>query len=530
MIIYQVYPRSFKDTNADGIGDLAGITEKLPYISKLGVDAVWISPFVQSPQKDFGYDVSDYRAIDSRFGTMADFKKLIKRAHGLGLKVLMDQVWCHCSDRHPWFLESRQSRDNARADWFVWAEPKRDGTPPNNWLAYFGGPAWDWEAARGQYYFHQFLPSQPTFNLRNPAVRKALLDIGRYWLKLGVDGFRLDAVHTGFADPKLRNNPARPADMPVAPDVPKNIPQARQIRSRSEGHADTVPFLEEARKLSDKFDAILLGEVAGENPYQRVALYTKGKRLHMAYNFGLLAAPPDAKSFKESVVEGEKGSHGEQGGHFAYALSNHDVRRVATRWSKGLKPERVAKMALLFGLSMPGTYCMYQGEELGLPESDVPFAQMQDPFGIAFYPRFKGRDGCRTPFPWSRSAPQAGFSKGKNLWLPLNEAHRALAVDVQERDHNSTLAFARRLVKWRKENSALAKGKFKAVNTKGDVIAFERVAEDQRVLAVFNFGKRAATFALPKGAWSRMHSVGANLRGHTLVIQPMGGAVLTPKT
>jgi alpha-glucosidase len=440
----------------------------------------------------------------------------------------MDQVWCHCSDRHAWFAQSRQSRDNARADWFVWAPPKADGTPPNNWLSYFGGPAWTWEASRGQYYFHQFLTSQPTFNLRHPGVRKALLDVGRFWLKLGVDGFRLDAVHTGFADPQLRNNPARPADMPVAPDVPSNIPQARQIRSRSEGHADTIPFLEDVRAMADRYNAVLLGEVSGENPYQRVALYTAGKRLHMAYNFGLLAAPPDAKSFKESVVQGEQGRHGEQGGHFAYALSNHDVRRVATRWSKGLNTGRVAKMALLFGMCLPGTYCMYQGEELGLPESDVPFDLMQDPFGLAFYPRFKGRDGCRTPFPWSRSASQGGFSKAKNTWLPFEDAHRALAVDVQERDHNSMLHFARRLIMWRKTASALKGGTFKPVSTKGNLIAFERANKQQRLLAVFNFGKTPLRFELPKGAWTRVHSVGAAIRGKALILSPMSGAVLTP--
>jgi alpha-glucosidase len=521
MLIYQIYPRSFKDTNNDGIGDLNGITEKLPYVAKLGADAVWISPFVKSPQKDFGYDVSDYREIDPLFGTMADFKKLVKRAHALGLKVLMDQVWCHCSDQHPWFKASRISRDNPKADWFVWADATPDGRAPNNWLSYFGGQAWTWDTHRQQYYFHQFLSSQPTFNLRHKEVRKALLGVGRFWLELGVDGFRLDAVHTGFADPQLRSNPARPKTMPVAPDVPDNIPQARQIRSRSEAHVDTLPFLEDVRKLADKYDALLLGEVSGEDPYERVAQYTRGRRLHMAYNFGLLKDPPDAKMFRDTVVNGERTK---EGGNFCYALSNHDVRRVATRYGKNRAA--TARTALLFGLTLPGTYCMYQGEELGLPEANVPYEQMRDPFGLAFYPKFKGRDGCRTPFPWKSTAPQAGFSKGKHTWLPLEAKHRALAVDVQEAEKKSILHFSRRLIAWRKHHPALQGDGFRPSKTTDSVIAYERIAPGARLRCVFNFGAKPARFTLPAGKWQMEQSAGATLKGKTVLLPAMSGAAL----
>jgi alpha-glucosidase len=519
MLIYQVYPRSFKDSGKDGVGDLRGITEKLPYIQRLGMEAVWISPFVRSPQKDFGYDVSEYCAIEPMFGDLSDFKKLVSRAHGLGLKVIMDQVWCHCSAQHAWFKESRASRDNKRANWFIWANSKPDGGPPNNWVSYFGGAAWTWDTHRRQYYFHQFLSSQPTFNLRHLPVRRALLDIGRFWTKLGVDGFRLDAVHTGFADPLLRNNPPRPANMPVAPDVPVDIPQARQIRKYSEGHIDTLKFLEELRVFANRTNTYLLGEVSGENPFERAALYTQGKRLHEAYNFGLLKGRPDAASFFTSVVKGEKEK---ADGNFCYALSNHDVMRTASRWGKGS-----AKAALLFGLTLPGSYCLYQGEELGLQESNVPFEKMQDPFGLAFYPRFKGRDGCRTPMPWKSGEKNGGFSKADSCWLPFDEKHRPLAVDVQEQDKNSTLHFTRKIIKWRKSCKALQNnGHFNALSTRGDVIGFTRGEGKDTLFCLFNTGQKPAQFSLPEGKWQVEQAVGARLKGRRLNLPAMSGAVV----
>jgi alpha-glucosidase len=512
MIIYQVYPRSFLDTNGDGIGDLAGITEKLPYIARLGVDAVWISPFVASPQKDFGYDVSDYCAVDPLFGTLADFKKLTARAHALGLKIIMDQVWCHCSSRHLWFKESRQSRDNPKADWFIWRESKKDGTVPNNWLSYFGGSAWTWETGRQQYYFHQFLTSQPTFNLRNKAVRKALLDVGRFWLELGVDGFRLDALHTGFADPKFRDNPARPKTMPPEPDVPVDIPQARQIRHFSEGHKDTLGFLEEIRRVANRYDAWLLGEVSGENGYARAAQYTKGQRLHSAYSFGLLKGRPDAKRFNETVVFAEKAK---SKSHLTYSQSNHDVVRVASRWKD-------PKLALLFGLTLPGHYCLYQGEELGLPESNVPHEKMVDPFGLAFYPKFKGRDGARTPMPWKGKAKNGGFSNTPP-WLPFERAHARLAVDAQEKDKNSTLLFARALVSWCKMQPALEADGFRALPSRGGLIAFERYGGGQTLRIFFNLGSRPLLVALEGRV---VYKVKAKQKGQKIILPPMSGILL----
>ncbi len=536
MIIYQIYPRSFRDSSGNGIGDLRGAAEKLPYVAKLGVDAVWLSPFQRSPQKDFGYDVSDYCDVDPRFGTMDDFRAFLHKAHALGLKVLIDQVWCHCSDRHPWFEESRQSRGNEKADWFVWTDPREDGSPCNNWRAYFGGSAWAWEGQRGQYYFHQFLVSQPTFNLRHPAVRRALLDVGRFWLEMGVDGFRMDAVHTGFADPELRDNPPRPRNLPLPPDLQPGTPQAHQIRLNSEGHPDTLPFLEELRSLTDEYGAVLLGEVSGEDPFARAALYTRGKRLHMAYNFGLLAGPPGADYFRNSVAAGEASK---DGGNYCYALSNHDVKRVVSRYRATL-PEgnavplaRIARAALLFGLTLPGTYCLYQGEELGLQESVVPYESLQDPFGIAFYPRFVGRDGCRTPMPWKRTARNGGFSRAKTCWLPFDEAQRPFAVDAQA-GADSTLRFARALIKWRRTHPALAGDGFHALETTGHVIAYQRHASGpalstslrQKLLCMFNFGGEDATLELPPGKWRPVHKAGAVRQDKIIHLPPMSGMVL----
>jgi alpha-glucosidase len=530
MLIYQIYPRSFKDSNADGIGDLKGILEKIPYIARLGVDAIWISPFVRSPQKDFGYDVSDYCDVDPLFGTLADFKQVLAHAHKHHIKVIMDQVWCHCSDKHAWFIESRSSSKNSKADWFIWADAKPDGSPPNNWLSYFGGGAWAWDTTRQQYYFHQFLESQPTFNLRNTQLRKMIMQTGKFWLDMGVDGFRLDAIHTGFADPALRNNPARPKGMAVAPDVPKDIPQARQIRLHSEGHKDTLQFLEELRKLTDKYGAVLLGEVNGENPLARAALYTGKKRLHMAYTFSLLKQKPDAYFFAQTVTKAEATKNKDS--KFCYTLSNHDVMRVASRWhnTDGGGTDQAARTALLFGLALPGSYCIYQGEELGLPEADVPYDKMVDPFGLAFYPKFKGRDGCRTPMPWSKWASNGGFSLARQTWLPFNEGHRALAVDVQEQNKTSMLYFTRRMIAWRKAQPALQGDGFKAIKTKGDVIAFERFGKKQRLLFVFNLGTTVANHTMPVGSHIVDDaSVGVELIKGRLIIKPMSCAVVRLK-
>ena len=364
-IIYQIYPRSFADSNSDGVGDLPGITDKLDYVASLGVDGIWISPFFTSPMADFGYDVSDYRDIDPLFGTLADFDKLVEKAHSLGLKIIIDQVLSHSSDQHAWFKESRSSRDNPKADWYVWADPRPDGTPPNNWLSIFGGSAWEWDSKRQQYYLHHFLSSQPDINFHNTEVRKELLDVMEFWLKRGVDGFRLDAVNFFYNDKDLRDNPAN--DGPAPNNVPASNPYARQKHIYDITQPENLTYMEEIRALMDRYGATTtVGEIGDDNPLKTMAEYTEGgNRLHMVYSFDLLA-DTFSPAFIRDTVETLNNNIGD--GWPCWAFSNHDVTRAVTRWEKDapaeLHDER-AKLLLVLLTTLKGSVCLYQGEELG---------------------------------------------------------------------------------------------------------------------------------------------------------------------
>ena len=397
-VIYEIYPRSFSDSNADGIGDLQGIIDRLDYVADLGVDAIWIAPFFKSPMADFGYDVADYRSVDPMFGSMDDFDRLLARAHSLGLRVIIDQVLSHTSNEHAWFRESRASRDNPKADWYVWADPKQDGTPPNNWLSIFGGVAWRWEPRRRQYYLHNFLSSQPDLNFHNPQVRRAVLDNLRFWLDKGVDGLRLDAINFCFHDPLLRDNPPKPVEQRIARAFSPENPYAYQYHHHDNTRPENLQFLNELRALLDDYPGTAaLGEVSSEDSLATMAEYTSGDRLHMAYSFELLSDDSSAAHIRATVATLEDRM---SEGWPCWALSNHDVRRVVTRWG-GARPSRALAIQLLAMLcSLRGSVCLYQGEELGLPEAELPFHALRDPYGIAFWPNFKGRDGCRTPMPW----------------------------------------------------------------------------------------------------------------------------------
>ena len=384
-VIYQIYPRSFRDSNGDGVGDLQGVLEKLPYIADLGVDGVWLSPFFTSPMKDFGYDVSDYRAVDPLFGTLAEFDALVARAHELGLKVIIDQVWSHTSDQHPWFLESAASRDNPKSDWYVWAEAKADGTAPNNWLASFGGPSWTWGPRRRQYYLHNFLVEQPDLNFWNPEVRDAILDVARFWLDRGVDGFRLDVINFIVHDRDLADNPVTPHRR--TPALPTRFQHHTQDRSRPEA----LGFLADLRALMDSYGArMTVGEVVDDPPLPRQQEYTAGTdRLHTAYSFYLLtarAATPEL--FAEAIS-----AWSEADGWPAWSLGNHDVTRFPTRLGLQDDPARVKALIAIL-LCLRGTIFLYQGEELGLPDAHVPFERLRDPFAIASYAGESGRDGA----------------------------------------------------------------------------------------------------------------------------------------
>ncbi|MGN6389567.1 MAG: alpha-amylase family glycosyl hydrolase, partial [Burkholderiaceae bacterium] len=440
MIIYQVYPRSFSDSNHDGIGDLAGIGAKLPYIKSLGCDAIWISPFFKSPMKDFGYDVADYRAIDPMFGTMDDFTTLLHHAKTLGLGVIVDMVVSHTSEEHPWFVDSR-ARANGRADWYLWADAKPDGSPPNNWLSVFGGPAWRWDAERRQYYFHSFLSSQPDLNMHNPAVQDQVLSDMEFWLEKGVAGFRFDASNHIFQDRLLRNNPAR--------DDSSNAlhPYGFQKHVYDQGQPETLPFLERIRALLDRYGATSLAEVGGYDPIGLMGQYTRAGRLHSAYSFALMGPDSSAAHVRRVIATLEESI--EAPGTPCYALSNHHKPRVASRWANGRDREDTAKAMMAMLLAMRGDVCLYQGEELGLPQADVPFERIQDPFGKNFWPKFKGRDGCRTPMPWT-DAPHGGFSRAEP-WLPVDATHLPLNVATQEADAGSMLHFTRRMLALRKD-------------------------------------------------------------------------------
>ncbi|MBD8892226.1 alpha-glucosidase family protein [Roseibium litorale] len=496
-VIYQIYPRSFQDSNGDGIGDLNGVTERLDYIASLGVDAIWLSPFFTSPMADFGYDVSDYKGVDPMFGTLADFDTMTRKAHELGLKVMIDLVISHTSDQHPWFKESRSSRDNPKADWYVWADSKPEGSPPNNWLSIFGGPAWEWDGVRCQYYLHNFLTSQPDLNFHNPEVQDAVLDAARFWLDRGADGFRLDTVNFYFHDKELRDNPPLPTGMTLTGVEPTN-PYSFQHHLYDKTQPENLQFLERFRALLDLYPgSTAVGEIgADRDVIGTTASYTEeGKRIHMAYSFDLLT-PKRSASYILQTIENMEAGLGS--GWPSWALSNHDVVRVATRWGEGAELDRFSPLALAFVTCLRGTPCIYQGEELGLQEADVPFDKLQDPYGIRFWPKFKGRDGCRTPMPWSRTHPGGGFTTG-TPWLPLANEHLARAVETQDRNEGSVLNRTRQFLKWRRKVQPLAKGGIRLLESEGETLAFLRLYNNEAVLCVFNLSAEPVELDLPQG-------------------------------
>ncbi|HET7561030.1 MAG TPA: alpha-glucosidase family protein [Rhodanobacteraceae bacterium] len=492
-VIYQIYPRSFLDTNGDGVGDLPGIIERLDYVAGLGVDAIWIAPFYRSPMADFGYDIADYRSVDPLFGTLADFDRLLDNAHALKLKVMIDQVPSHTSVEHAWFRESRESRDNPKADWYVWADPREDGTAPNNWLSIFGGPAWKWEPRRQQYYLHNFLTQQPDLNFHNPAVRAAVLDDIRFWLDKGVDGLRLDAINFCFHDAELRDNPPKPASQRTGRGFSPDNPYAYQYHRYNNTRPENLAFLEEIRALLDRYPGVAaLGEISAEDSLTTIAEYTRGKRLHMGYSFELLTDDFSAAYIRETVSRLDAKM---DGGWPCWAISNHDVERVLSRWGGNQPSAPLANLLTAMLCSLRGPACVYQGEELGLTEAEVPYEALRDPFGIAFWPQFKGRDGCRTPMPWQAEA-NGGFTSG-TPWLPVPREHLDLAVAVQTGNPVSTLNSFRIFMHWRRAHPALRSGTISFIDTPEPVLAFTRSADAENLLVAFNLSDHAAELELP---------------------------------
>ncbi|PQO24933.1 alpha-glucosidase [Rhodobacteraceae bacterium WD3A24] len=496
-VIYQVYPRSFQDSNGDGIGDLLGIVERLPYIASLGVDAVWISPFFTSPMKDFGYDVSDYCDVDPMFGTLSDFDAVVSTAHALGLRVMIDLVLSHTSDQHPWFAESRASHDNPRADWYVWADAKPDGTPPNNWLSIFGGAAWAWEARRCQYYMHNFLTSQPDLNFHNSDVQDALLDVARFWLDRGVDGFRLDTINFYFHDAALRDNPALPPEKRNDSIAPKVNPYNHQDHVFDKNRPENLDFLRRFRALLEPYNAAAVGEVGdAQHGLEILGEYTSGgDKMQMCYAFEFLAKDPPTAERVAGVIGRLEAVAPD--GWACWAFSNHDVMRHVTRWQ--LTPAAVRCYATLI-MCLRGSVCLYQGEELGLPEAELHFEDLRDPYGIRFWPEYKGRDGCRTPMVWTHDTQNGGFSAG-NPWLPVTREHLALAVDCQEHAPDALLHHYRKAISFRAAYPVLAKGELEALRADGNVLSFMRRDGERRLFCAFNLDHEPAELDLPAGHW-----------------------------
>jgi len=517
--IYQIYPRSFQDSNGDGIGDLAGITQRLDHVASLGADAIWISPFFRSPMRDFGYDVTDYCDVDPMFGTLADFDALVAKAHALKIKVLIDLVISHTSKDHPWFVESRASRDNPKADWYVWVDPQPDGSPPNNWLSLFGGSAWQFDTRRQQYFMHNFLASQPDLNFHNPQVQDAVLDAAKFWLERGVDGFRLDTVNFYFHDRQLRSNPAQPRGQ-YAVGVPRANPYALQRHLYDKTQPENLAFLQRFRALCDRYPGTTtIGEIGDDNEYATLRAYTTDARLHMAYTFNLMTERHEPRYVHAVLTEmlAEAGD-----AWVCWALNNHDVVRVVTRWA-GLGPaDRVAP--LLVGLlgSLRGSICLYQGEELGLPEAVIPFEQIQDPYGKEMWPEFVGRDGCRTPMPWAAAAPNGGFTSG-TPWLPVPQVQRERAVDAQAAQPASVLNRYRAFLHWRATQPSLRQGTMALFPAHDQVVAFTRGEGAEQLLCAFNLSDRPARMAHGlSGRWTAVDGHGFNGRidGGEIVLDP----------
>jgi len=484
--IFQVYPRSFQDSDGDGIGDLEGIRCRLDYLVWLGIDAIWISPIYPSPMADFGYDISDYCNIDPIFGTLGSFDRLIADAHARDLKIILDFVPNHTSDQHPWFIESRSSRQSPKRDWYIWRDPARDGGPPNNWLANFGGSAWDYDDATGQYYYHAFLKEQPDLNWRNPVVRGAMYDVLRFWLSRGVDGFRVDVLWHLIKDDQFRDNPPNPAWQPGQ----RSINRFLQLYSADRPEVHEV--VREMRAVVDSYpDRVFIGEIY--LPIERLVMYYGPSRngAHLPFNFQLISAVWSARGIGRIIEEYEAALP--EGCWPNWVLGNHDQKRIATRTGPDAAP-----LAAMLLLTLRGTPTLYYGDELGLQNVPVPADRVRDPWeknepGLGF-----GRDPVRSPMPWDGSAT-GGFTSG-TPWLPLNADRPTRNVAALRSDPLSILHLYRRLIALRRERTALSMGSYVAISSDNDLLAFERRHGDARILIALNFADRPRTASLPPDA------------------------------
>jgi alpha-glucosidase len=473
-IFYEVYARSFRDASGDGVGDLPGLIERLPYLRELGIDAVWLTPIFPSPMADFGYDISDYTGVDPLFGSMADFEALIAAVHANGLKLILDLVPNHTSDEHPWFIESRGSRSNPKRDWYIWRAPEANGGPPNNWLSEFGGSAWQYDDTTGQYYYHAFLARQPDLNWRNAAVRSAIYDAMRFWLRKGVDGFRVDVIWHLIKDDQFRDNPPNPQFRIGQPPHQQLLPLYTTDRP---GVHDVVAQM---RRVIDEFDSrVLIGEIY--LPLERLVAYY-GKDLlgaHLPFNFALLSAAWNAQGIENIIAEYERALPA--GAWPNWVLGNHDRPRVASR--VGPEQARVAAMLLL---TLRGTPTLYYGDEIGMHQVAIAPDQVRDPFEKNVPGLGVGRDGCRTPMQWDPTE-HAGFSK-VTPWLPLAEDYMHENVLNLRADQSSILSLYKALIALRKRSAALITGSYQPIAAKEDLLIYRRHNERSAVTVVLNLG------------------------------------------
>ena len=516
-VFYEVYPRSFADSNGDGIGDLNGITSKLDYLHNLGVDAIWITPCFPSPQVDFGYDVSDYLNIDPMYGTLADFDELAREAKKRNIRIILDFVVNHTSDQHPWFLDSKSSRTSAHRDWYIWRDGKGPGQPPNNWISTFGGSAWKYDPTTNQYYYHYFYAQQPDLNWRNPAVKDAMFDVTRFWYKRGVAGFRLDAVDILFEDPNLHDNPiARPGKNAYGDPFEDNkynqkLPEVHQV-------------LKELRQIANQYDAVLIGETWTDDIAELNQYYGEGNevQLPMDFLFAMVNKLSPAE-FRKQIAEINSAS-----GWPTFVISNHDIARSYDRYGDGKHNDQIAKVMAALYLTLRGTPIMYYGEEIGMKTTPpTRKADVKDPIGRTGWPKEKGRDGERTPMQWDTSA-NAGFTTGKP-WLPVPPTYETHNVATESKNPNSILEFYKQVLELRHTNPALLEGNYTPINENNpSVLSYLRLHNNAGVVVALNMSStpQKVTLDLKRNGFTsakKLVSSGVStMRAGTVSLPPYG--------
>jgi alpha-glucosidase len=532
-VFYEIYPRSFQDSNGDGVGDLKGITARLDYLRDLGVDAVWITPFYPSPQVDFGYDVSDYEDVDPQFGTLADFDRLVREAHRRNIKVVIDFVLNHTSDQHPFFIESRSSRNNPKRDWYIWHDPKPDGSRPNNWSSSFGPVAWTLDEKTGQYYYHYFYPQQPELNWRNPAVERRMLEVIRFWLKRGADGFRLDAVNYLYEDTQLRDNPVLPelrfgstTEREQEKKYNRDLPEVQDAMVRLRAFNDSV-----------NPESVLVGEAYVPKWEELMRYYGPANNgVHLPFNFFLVMEPArsqlKATVFRDVIAQSERALAGRW---TTYVLSNHDIPRHYDRLGDGKHNEEIARLTATMLLTLRGTPFLYYGEEIGMVTTEPKTVEeVRDPVGRRYWPLRKGRDGERTPMQWDATT-HAGFTAG-TPWLPVPPSAREKNVAAQAKDPASLLAFYKRMIALRRQSPALLDGDYEAVGSDPHVYAYLRRTPRQRMLVALNMSAEERTLRLDPATTGSASAVrlrlssrarsAAGIQGQELRLAPFEAVIL----